>query len=325
MHEFGPEFRPLPWLRNPHVQTVLGAYLPGRSCPRPDRRQVVALDDGDALLLHENTPPGWRDGHPIALLLHGLTGCHASSHIRRMAGRFLARGARTYRIDLRGAGDGVPLARRTYHAGRSDDLRAALGFLHQASPTSPLLLLGVSLSGNMALKLAAEAAADPVPGLARVAVLNPPIDLTRCAVLISLPRNRMYDRRFVSELVRLAERRQACFPDQPRVMFPRGLTLVGFDDCYTAPRNGFVDAADYYRRMSSYPLVPRIELPTLILTARDDPFIAVEPFEELKLPPAVTLHIAPHGGHVGYVGPDGAGGVRWAERRVVEWLLQGLD
>jgi hypothetical protein len=313
------DFRPPPLLSNPHVQTILGAFLPGRGCPPPRRRHVVHLPDGDALLLHENTPPSWRPGDPAALLVHGLTGCHASAHIRRMAALLLARGVRTYRIDLRGAGLGLALARQTYHAGRSEDGRAALAFLRRESPGSPLLLLAVSLGANMALKLAAEAADDPVPGLARVAALNPPIDLARCAELILLPRNRVYERRFTRDLVRDARRRHRHFPDTPRPIFPPGLTLVGFDDVYTAPRNGFRDAADYYRRASAWPLIPRIALPTLILTARDDPFIAVEPFEALRPPPNVEVHIAPFGGHVGYVGWD-RGVVRWAERRVVDWL-----
>lgn len=316
------DFRPLPFLSNPHVQTLLGAFLPGRGCPPPRRRHVVALPDGDALLLHENTPPRWRPGDPMALLVHGLTGCHASTHIRRMAALLLARGVRTFRIDLRGAGLGIGLARQTYHAGRSEDGRAALAFLHGESPTSPLLLLAVSLGANMALKLTSEAADEPVPGLARVAAVNPPIDLARCAELIMLPRNRLYERRFTRDLVRDALRRQSHFPDVPTPLFPGDLTLIGFDDVYTAPRNGFLDAADYYRQASSFPLIPRIALPTLILTARDDPFIAVEPFEELRAPANVAIHIAPFGGHVGYVGWE-RGVIRWAERHVVEWLLEG--
>jgi hypothetical protein len=315
-----PPFRPLAFLRNPHVQTLMGAYWPGRSCPPPQRRHQLVLPDGDALLLHENSPKDWRAGDPIALLIHGLTGCHASPHIRRMAGLLLARRVRTFRIDLRGAGAGVQLARQTYHAGRSEDIRAALNYLHSQSPASSLLLLGVSLGGNATLKLAAEAATDPVPGLARVAVLNPPIDLARCAELISAPRNRWYERHFVRDLVRCAILRHRHFPDLPTVSFPANLTLVGFDDVYTAPRNGFASAADYYRRASSFSLIPRIAVPTLILTARDDPFIAVEPFEELRVADNVEVRITPYGGHVGYVGWDGTGGIRWGERRLVEWL-----
>lgn len=319
-----PEFRPLPLLGNPHVQTLLGAFLPGGSCPAPQRRHVLSFPDGDAVVLHENRPPDWRPGRPAALLVHGLTGSHRSTHIRRLAALLLARGVRVFRIDLRGAGEALPLARQTYHAGRSEDLRAALAWLHRETPLSPLLLFALSLGGGQALKLAGEAAEQPVPGLARVAVINPPIDLERCSALISQPRNRVYERRFVRDLVRLAERRQALFPDLPALRLPRQMTLRDFDDLYTAPRNGFAGVADYYRRASAFPLIPHITVPTLILTSRDDPFIAVEPFEELRVPGHVEVTIVAQGGHAGFIGWDGAGGIRWAERRVVDWAVAGL-
>ena len=130
------EFRPLPLLRNPHVQTVLGALVPGSNCPVPDQRSVVHLADGDRLVLHNNTPLGWKDGDPLALLVHGLTGSHLSPHIRRLRRLLLARRVRVVRMDMRGAGAGLALARGVYHAGRSDDLRAVLA---EIAPMEPRL------------------------------------------------------------------------------------------------------------------------------------------------------------------------------------------
>lgn len=316
------EFRPLPLLRNPHVQTVLGALVPGLSCPLPDQRSVLTLADGDRLVLHNNTPPGWKAGDPLALLVHGLSGSHFSPHIRRLAALLLARRVRVVRMDLRGAGAGLALARGFYHAGRSDDLRAVLAQLHDESPSSPLLLIGLSLGGALSLRLAGEAAKLPVPGLTRVAAISPPIDLPRCVALLTQPRNRFYEDNFIRDLLVAARQRQRFFPDLPSLSFPRGrLTVRRFDDLYTAPRCGFADALDYYHKTSCAPLLPHIQLPTLILTARDDPFIAVEPFEELKAPSNVLVRILPHGGHIGFLGWDGFGGIRWGERRIVEWIL----
>jgi predicted alpha/beta-fold hydrolase len=320
---FAADFRPLPLLGNPHVQTVLGAFLPGPGCPLPQRRHLVELADGDAVLLHENTPRAWKAGDPLALLLHGLTGNHASSHIRRLAGRLLAGGIRVFRMDMRGAGLGLPLARRTYHSGQSADVRAALDYLTRLAPTSEQLLVGMSLGGNVALKLAGELPEHPLPRLTRVAAIAPPIDLARCAELLMLPGNRMYERRFLEALVRDAVARQGLFPDLPPLLLPRPLNVVLFDEHYTAPRNGFASARDYYRKASSFPLIARIPVPALIVTARDDPFIAVEPFEGLLVPGHVEVHVLPRGGHIGFVGRDGAGGVRWAERRMVDWALGG--
>ncbi len=106
LHE--TDFRPVPLLGNAHVQTVLGVFLPGRSCPPTQRRHRVDLGDGDALLLHENTPDAWKPGDPAALLVHGLTGDHASPYMRRMAAQLLDRGVSVFRIDLRGVGLGWP-------------------------------------------------------------------------------------------------------------------------------------------------------------------------------------------------------------------------
>lgn len=317
------EFRPLPFLRNAHVQTVLGALVPGLDCPLPDQRHLVRLPDGDALVLHNNTPLGWKLGDPLALLVHGLSGSHASPHISRLAALLLTRRVRVVRMDLRGAGAGLALARGVYNASRSADVRAALTEIHTWSPSSPLLLVGLSLGGALVLRMAGEAAGQLPPGLTRLAAVSPPLDLARCAALIALPKNRIYEDAFCRDLLFEARKRQRLFPDLPPLNFPRSrMTIRLFDDLYTAPRGGFVDAADYYRRASCAALIPHIPLPAMILTARDDPFIAIEPFEELKAPSNVQVRIVKHGGHLGFLGWDGVGGIRWAEHRIVDWLLQ---
>jgi predicted alpha/beta-fold hydrolase len=317
------DFCPLPFLRNPHVQTVLGALVPGPNCPLPDERYLVPLPDGDRLVLHNNTPLGWKQGDPLALLIHGLSGSHASPNICRLAALLLARRVRVVRMDQRGAGAGLPLARGVYHAGRSDDVRAALAEMHQWSPASRLLLIGLSLGGALALRLAGEADDRPVPGLSRLVAVSPPIDLPRCAALLSLPQNRIYEDNFVRDLLIAARQRQRFFPDLPPLRFPRRrLTMQLFDDLYTAPRSGFADALDYYHRASCAALVANIQIPALILTARDDPFIAIKPFEALKARSNILVRIVNHGGHLGFLGWDGCGGIRWAERRIVEWICQ---
>src|SRR5262245_15371115 len=97
-------FRPLPFLGNPHVQTVLGNLLPAPAVAWPSRLRLVALPEGDRLVVHENTPARWQPGRPIALLVHGLGGSHHSAYMRRLANGFLHRSVRVGRLDLRGAG-----------------------------------------------------------------------------------------------------------------------------------------------------------------------------------------------------------------------------
>src|SRR6516164_8830687 len=307
------DFRPLPLLKNAHVQTLLANLLKGPAFRWPTEERQVRLDDGDQLLLHDSVPEGWQPGGRIALLVHGLGGTHRSGYMNRVARRLLARGLRVVRMDLRGCGRGMTLARRPYHGGCSADVRAAALEIGRWSPTSPLVLIGFSLGGNIALKLAGEAVDAPLPNLVRVATVSPPIDMVRCAALLAERRNRFYERYYVRGLVQQVRQRQELVPGEPALAFPRRMTMRLFDDLYTAPRWGFDDALHYYRSASSVSLVARIPVPVLILTARDDPFIAVESFEGLKAPGHIEVRILEWGGHLGFLGWTGADGIRWAE------------
>jgi predicted alpha/beta-fold hydrolase len=185
--------------------------------------------------------------------------------------------------------------------------------------------VGFSLGGNIVLKAAGETADDPLPNLHAVAALAPPIHVSRCVEMISHRDNWIYELNFLRELTSLARRRARFFPDMPCPRFPPRLKLREFDDLYTAPRGGFRDSADYYERSAALPHVPRIRVPTYVLTARDDPFIAVEPFEKLECPSNVLVEIVEKGGHLGFLGWDGRGGIRWAERRLADWVIAAQD
>ncbi len=313
------DFRPLPFLGNPHVQTVLGSLFKGPTLRFPSQEHLVSLPDGDRLLLHDSVPVTWRAGDWIVLLVHGLGGSHDSGYMHRMARRLVPRGIRVVRMDLRGCGKGMALARRPYHGGCSEDVRAVVEEIEQWSPASRVAVVGFSLGGNIALKLAGEASRSA--NLAGIAAVSPPIDMERCAELLASPRNRLYELHYVRGLVHQVGQRRALHADEPMLKLPRK-SMRMFDDHYTAPRWGFDGALDYYRRASSEALIERITVPTLILTARDDPFIAVESFEQLQTPTNIEVQILPRGGHLGFLGRNATGGVRWAECRVVEWLIQ---
>src|SRR5262245_44763629 len=115
-----PAFHPLRWIRGGHAQTLAGFFLTGRQPRYEAERHFVTLPDGDRIVLHDDRPPDWSEGGPTALLLHGICGDHRSSYVARSATKLNKRGVRTFRMDLRGCGDGLGLARRPYHAGCSD-------------------------------------------------------------------------------------------------------------------------------------------------------------------------------------------------------------
>jgi predicted alpha/beta-fold hydrolase len=281
----------------------------------------IELEDGDRLLVLETTPSGWTEGDPAALLVHGLAGCAQSPYVVRFALRLLQLGIRVVRMNLRGAGRGFGLARGIYHAGRSDDLRRVIEWLARRVPDSPIALAGFSLGANLALKLAAEAADHPLDGLDCVLAANPPIDLLACTEAMRRPQNRLYDWNFVRWLRSQAERLNRLFPELGPTRLKHVRSIFEFDDRYTAPRNGFSSALDYYARSSAGPLIPRIETPGLVVHAADDPFIPPEPFLRVRFPANLRFELICQGGHLGYVSRHRCwGDRRWLDTRLAAWL-----
>ena len=313
-----PPFRS-PWaLAGGHRQTLVGAFFPGRL---PEERAVIRripLADGDTLVVHDDCPTNWPSNGPVAVMLHGLAGCHRSSYLVRTAAVLNANGVRSFRLDLRGCGAGFGLAIKPYNAGCSDDVLQVLRAIAEWCPGSPVSLFGFSLGGNIVLKLLGEAP-DRVPAeLVRAAAINPPIDLARCTYGLARWPQRHYDAYFVKQLLqRLRDLQQLRSDFVPPTFTRPPRRLVEFDDQFTAPRSGFRNADDYYERCSSEQFLPAIRIPTLILTARNDPLIPIEPFERLSLPSSVHLHIAEGGGHLGYIASRSGD---WLQTQLLGWL-----
>lgn len=316
------DFRPHPLLPGGHAQTLAGVYLPGRRYPYRAAAHRVALDDGDQIVLHEDTPPTWQPGGRAALLVHGLGGCHQSGYMVRLAAKLVHRGVRVFRMDQRGCGAGFLLAQNPYHSGRQADVAQALAFIARRCAGSPVALVGYSLAGNLALNLAADCAAAPPAGLDCVIAVNPPVDLARASAALAQRGNRLYDRHFVRTLCgRL--RRRARLRGQPFPLPHRPRSLREFDDLYTAPRSGFGTAENYYRLCSPAGRLNQIRLPTHILTSRDDPFVPVEPLLEARRSDAIRLVLTDHGGHLGYIARRGDDpDRRWMDWRLVEWITR---
>ena len=317
-----PRIQPHPLIRGGHAQTLAGVFLPGRLAAYRAVKHTVSLDDGDALVLHDDRPDGWQTGDPVVLLMHGLAGCHLSPYMIRLAAKLNDVGVRAFRMDHRGCGAGHGLARLPYNAGRSDDALAAIRRIIDLCPGSKLGLVGYSLSGNLMLKMLGERPELIPPEVACTAAINPPIDLSACMQGLLRPANRIYDLRFVRLLDRNLKARKKRMPEMPMAGYlGPSRRLLDLDDAYTAPVSGYEGAEHYYARCSSAQFVADIRTSTLILTARDDPLISVDSFERLTLPPAVKLHIAESGGHLGYVARGGQDADRqWMDWRILDWL-----
>ncbi|MEO6810009.1 MAG: alpha/beta fold hydrolase [Isosphaeraceae bacterium] len=318
-----PLFEAHPWFRNGHVQTIAGRFLPSTPVRLRSSMHVIDLDDGDRLSVVDSVPEGWTAGEPLALLVHGLAGNAKAAYVARVASRLVRLGIRAVRMNLRGAGSGFGLARGIYHGGRTEDLRAVVDWLAERAPGSPIGLVGFSLGGNLVLKLAAEAASVPLAGLDCVLAANPPLDLGACCRHIQQSENRVYDRHFVKMLREEIRKLHAAFPDLGPIDLSQVKTVQEFDEAYTAPRNGFASAAEYYQQASAGPLVPQIKVPGLVVHAEDDPFIPPEPFRAIEFPPQLALELIPGGGHLGYLCREPWQGVhRWLDVRLTSWMAE---
>ena len=305
-----PAFRPrFPWLTG-DLQTVRNMLVarPADLSAWPGQRLILDLRDGsgDRLAAMINRPPE-AGGRPLVVLVHGLTGCEDSLHIRSAAAKLLGHGYPVLRLNLRGAGPSGPFCRERYHAGRSEDLRDALRALKSESPSlldRGLVLMGSSLGANMMIKFLAEYGAE-FPLHAAVS-LSAPIELKAAQRRIMEPSNTLYHRFLLRRM------KQECLADstalsaREREALLRARHVYDFDNAFVAPRGGFDGADDYYARCSARRFLPAVTVPLLAIAARNDPWIpfsSYEAFDWSQSPSVVTL-FPDSGGHVGFHGRD---------------------
>lgn len=212
-----------------------------------------------------------------------------------------------------------------YHAGCSHDLRMALERVVELCPASPISLVGFSIGGNIALKLAGESAHDLPVQLSRLIAICPPIDLAVCVDRFSRVAGGIYDRHFVRAHYRQLNRSAALVEHAPHVVGgarPRG--QHDFDQLYTAPAWGFETVEQFYADTSSNRVIADIRVPTLLIASADDPLVPVELFEPLASQKVIKQHVTKQGGHLGFIGRLGTDpDRRWMDWRIVDYVLAG--
>ncbi len=321
---FAEEFRPHPLFSNGHIQTIAGSYWRDGLKSLSTVRHTLSLSDGDQLILHEDPPDEPVRSNLIMLMAHGLGGSNGSGYVRRTAFKLNRRGVRTVRLDLRGHGAGATLAKQPAHAGRSEDIAAAIEWIAHHHPDKKILVAGFSLSANMVLKLAGEWGEHPHDKVVRMLAVAPPIDLAQCCNSLSVGWNKIYDGVFVRAVLMQVRRLMQAGIVSGKLPHPLPQTIREFDTIYTSIRSGFRDVEDYYERASSAALLHRIQVPTTIVAAEDDPIIPASIFSKLQLSAVTKLVMTRHGGHLGYLGRRGSDpDRRWLDWRIVEWALHG--
>lgn len=321
----GDMYTPAPWLPGPHGQTLWGRFF--RRVPRLKlRHERWETHDADIVDVYRLAGD---DDAPHLLLLHGLEGGLHSHYARGMLSEAGRRGWHATLLIFRSCGPELNLLPRFYHSGDTADARMALEWILREEPDRPVVMVGVSLGGNVLLRLLAEEGENPPARLVAAAAISVPFDLARSARHIQRGFARVYQRHFVRSLKRKALAKLKLFETHfNRDAIVRAATLYDFDDSVTAPLHGFADAEDYYTRSSSLPVLDRIRIPTILLSAEDDPFLPPEVLEDVRLAARGSDHLqlefVPRGGHVGFISGPPWRQIYWAEARAFEFLAQRI-
>ncbi len=316
-------FEPHPLLRNPHAQTLAATFLP-RRFPRlpPSVSREFETEPGTRIRgeCHWQAVP--RE-HPTLVLVHGLEGSCESGYMLGLAERAFAAGWNAVRLNQRNCGGTEALTPTLYNSGLSEDYRAVLNELVERDTLARIFFTGYSMGGNLVLKMAGELAGAAPPQLRGVAGVCATIDLAECADAIALPGNFIYEEHFVRNLKKRMRRKAALFPGKFDLgPLARVRTVREFDDKITARYCGFRDANDYYSRSSALRVAAGIRVPTLIVTAQDDPFVPFASFSDPAITNNTNIHvIAPeHGGHCAFISRYAGDARFWAEACVMEFF-----
>jgi uncharacterized protein len=309
--------RPPWWAGSGHLQTILGNYLPGATPAFPSESFRIQLRDGDQLTGRHY--PG--ETEVLALVFHGLGGDDTAHYIRRTVALARGLGHHVWTVNHRGCGAGRGLAKRPYHSGSGDDLGAVFTAARERHPHLRQLAVAYSLSANALLLNLGGGLPEPAAQPDAAIAVNPPVDLAACSQAIHSGLSRLYELRFIQRCRKAIQQRvedaliAGIYPTWPL------MSLRQFDETYTSQAAGFLDAEDYYTRCSARHHLSKIAIPTVILMAKDDPFIPWQPAAEVNLPPTVHLHLESHGGHMGYLSRD-LPGHRWLPYAVEHYARQ---
>ncbi len=304
------------WLPGGHVQTIYPALF--RRIPAvASRAERLELADGDFIDLEWSGNGGPR----LAILLHGLEADLKAGYIRGMAAALIRRGWDVLTWNFRGCGGEPNRLLRMYHSGATEDVHLVVSHALASHPARSIDLVGFSVGGNLLLKYLGERPAELPQRLHRAVAFSVPCDLACSSRRLALSSNRIYMERFLIAMRAKIRAKNAMFSDHLDLTgLDRMRTFREFDDRYTAPLHGFRDAEDYWARSSSRQFLPHIRLPTLLISAANDPFLGpgCYPREEAADSACFHFECPATGGHVGF--PTFGGGEYWSETRAVEFL-----
>ena len=305
------KYTPVPLLRGQHLETMIPGLLRSPKDITPSR-EVIDTPDGDFLELD------WykKGSSSLVILSHGLEGSSNKAYMKGMAKIFIDNNFDALCWNYRGCGSKMNSKPKLYHSGATYDLQSVIDHAINKG-FEKIILIGFSLGGNITLKYVGEKGKDIAEQVVGAVAFSTPVDLDAGCVQISKRTNWHYSKRFMLKLKKKVRLKHEQFPD---IIKLNGLEEVNdirtFDDIYTGPIHGFANAEDYYSKCSSKQFLKNIIIPSLIVNAKNDPFLPKEcyPFEEAAQNPNITFEAPTHGGHVGFMDFNKQG-YYWSERR----------
>ena len=308
------------WLPGGHAQTLYGTLFAHTKVGW--ERERWDTPDGD--FIDVDRLPG-AAGAPLVVLFHGLEGGSGSHYARALARELARRGWRGAVAHFRGCSGEPNRLRRAYHSGDADEIGWILRRMRAESQAGSLFAAGVSLGGNAMLKwLGGDAAAPQV--VTAAAAVSAPVDLMAAGDALGRGFNLVYTRAFLATMRRKAEEKLARFPGLFDARAMRSArTLRAFDDVVTAPLHGFRDTDDYWTRASAKPVLARIRVPTLVLNARNDPFLPAAALPgPAEVSDAVRLEFPEEGGHAAFVSGPFPGDIDWMPQRITAFFEETM-
>ena len=311
-------YRPRFPLRYHHVNTIYPNLF--RNVPVDYDRKRIDTPDGDFIDLDFS-----RTGSKVGVIVvHGLEGSSDSVYMRGLVRTLNGAGWDAITLNLRGC-SGVPnLLPSAYHSGATDDLHTVVEHVVNEEDYEVLFIVGFSLGGNITLKYMGERGADLHPKIRSAIGVSVPVELEATSKHLSKMFNLVYLQRFLYSLRGKTKYKMTRFPDAPYdwEKLLRVKNFEEFDNIYTGPAHGFHNGKDYYDQCSSRQFLPSIEVPTLLISAQDDPFLheSCYPFPEAEANQHFFFEAPEKGGHVGFSSKTGEVGDLWLDRRVVEFL-----
>ena len=324
------------WLPGGHLQTIYSALF--TAIPHVDyKRERWETPDGDFIdvdwlidvegLTPEKINSGVDDS-PLVVFFHGLEGNSEGHYVRSLMSILQRQGWRGIAVNFRGCSGETNRLPRAYFAGDSAEIDWILRRLRAQNPTISIFAAGVSLGGNALLKWTGEQGAQAEDVIDAVVTVSAAMDLQATGnALDSGGFNQFYTDHFLSSLKKKAFQKLEQFPGLfDREALVNITTLREFDDLVTAPLHGFKNTDDYWTRASSKPHLIDIRIPTLLINARNDPFL---PETALPAPAdvssSVTLEFSNEGGHVGFVSESFPGKHAWLPERILAFFSEIND